>query len=407
MWRLGFVFCALALAASVSAQSTDDPAVNGLSIPAAPDVIARDGQGQITLRTTRLPSALDFDGKLDESFYRDVPSFGDFVQQEPHEGQPATDRTEVWVFYDDTNLYVSARLWESEPGHRLSTEMRRDANNLYNNDHFGIVFDSFYDRHNGYGFAINPQGGMLDWSITNEQPNNNWNGIWDVRTGEFEHGWTLEVRYPFRSFRFREDGHIWGMNFRRRVAFKNEVSFLVPVLASWGRPALSKMSVAAAMGNLQVPGKMRNIDLKPYALGSVLSDRNALPPRSNDPDGNIGFDVKWGIRQTLIADFTVNTDFAQVEDDQSAGEPDAVQPAVSGETRFFPRRRRHVQFRRAARLAPAAPAEAAAPRAAARTRARRRCSSIAGASASATASRCRFRPVDACWAAPAPGDSAP
>ena len=92
--------------------------------------------------------------------------------------------------------------------------MRRDANNLYNNDHFGVSFDSFYDRRNGYGFAVNPQGGMLDWSITNEQPNNDWNGVWDVKTGTFDDGWTVEIRFPFRSFRFRENGHIWGMNFR-------------------------------------------------------------------------------------------------------------------------------------------------------------------------------------------------
>ena len=313
---LGFALCALALSTPLSAQPSVDPLIEGPAVPAPPDVIARDAEGRITVRALRLPGPVSLDGRLDEAFYEGVPSFGDFVQQEPREGQPATDRTEVWLFYDDDALYVSARLWETEPGHRRSTEMRRDSNNLYGNDHFGVAFDSFYDRHNGYGFAVNPQGGMLDWSITNEQPNNNWNGIWDARTGEFAGGWTIEIRYPFRSFRFRENGHVWGMNFRRRVAFKNEVSFLVPVLASWGRPALSKMSVAAAVGNIEVPGKLRNVDVKPYALGSMLTDRNGSPPRSNDPDGDIGLDVKWGIRQTLVADFTVNTDFAQVEDDE-------------------------------------------------------------------------------------------
>ena len=94
------------------------------------------------------------------------------------------------------------------------------------------------------------------------------------------------------------------------------MSFLVPVLASWGRPALSKMSIAAAVGGMEVPEKLRNIDVKPFALGSVLTDRKAAPPVANEPDANLGFDVKWGIRQTLVADFTVNTDFAQVEDDE-------------------------------------------------------------------------------------------
>ena len=308
---------ALLLLTTVPAfAQSGDPTIDGPPPPAAPAIIARDAQGHITFRATRVPTPLVFDGALDEPFYRDVPSFGDFVQQEPHDGQPATDKTEVWVFFDRDYLYVSARMYDAEPDKRVATEMRRDANTLYNNDHFGVVFDTFYDRRTGYGFAVNPQGGMLDWSITNEQPNNNWNGVWDVKTGTFANGWTVEIRFPFRSFRFRENGHIWGMNFRRRVIYKNEVSFLAPVPAAWGRVGMSKMSGAATVVGIEVPGKGRNIDVKPYALGSMLTDRTANPPVSNNGDGNIGFDVKWGLKQTLVADLTVNTDFAQVEDDQ-------------------------------------------------------------------------------------------
>ena len=100
----------------------------------APAVIARDEQGHITFRAMRVPSPLVFDGTLDEPFSRDVRSFGDFIQQEPHEGQPATDKIEVWVFFDRDYLYVSAKMYDSEPDKRVSTEMRRDANTLYNND---------------------------------------------------------------------------------------------------------------------------------------------------------------------------------------------------------------------------------------------------------------------------------
>jgi hypothetical protein len=305
----------LLLSSSAFAQGGDQ-SIQGPPAPLSPEVIARDAQGHITIRATRLPAPLQFDGALDESFYSDVRPVGDFIQQEPHEGQPATDKTEVWVLYDRDNLYVAARMWDSQPDRRVATEMRRDANNLYNNDHFGVSFDGFYDRRNGYGFAVNPQGGMLDWSITNERPNNDWNGVWDVRTSTFANGWTVEIRFPFRSFRFREDGHIWGMNFRRRVIYKNEVSFLAPVQAAWGRLALSRMSVAATVAGLEMPGRGKNLDVKPYALASMLSDRTVNPPVSNKGDGNLGFDVKWGVRQTVIADLTVNTDFAQVEDDQ-------------------------------------------------------------------------------------------
>jgi hypothetical protein len=311
----GALFLLLLLSVPAFAQ-TSDPPLEGPPPPAPPEVIARDEQGRVTVRANRVSSPFVFDGVLEEPFYREVAPFGDFIQQEPREGAPATEKTEVWILYDNDYLYVSARLYDSQPDRRVATEMRRDANNLYNNDHFGVSFDGFYDRRNGYGFAVNPQGGMLDWSITNEQPNNSWNGVWDVKTGTFSNGWTVEIRFPFRSFRYREGGHVWGMNFRRRVSYKNEVSMLAPILAAWGRPGLSKMSVAATVTGLEVPRRGKNIDLKPYALGSLLTDRAARPPVSNERDGNVGFDVKWGIRQTLVADVTVNTDFAQVEDDQ-------------------------------------------------------------------------------------------
>lgn len=303
-------------AASAAAQPAAD-SLFGPPPPAPPAIIARDGNGGATLRAVRPPSPLQFDGVLEETFYRDIPPVTDFIQQEPLQGQPSTERTEVWIFYDDANLYVAARLWETDPARRVATEMRRDANNLFNNDHFAVSFDPFYDRRNGHGFVVNARGAMLDWSINNEQPNNSWNALWDVRTSDFPGGWTTEIRFPFRSFRFREDGTVWGINFRRRVMWRNELSYLTPMQAEWARPALSRMSVAATLTGLEMPGRGRNVDLKPYALGAVLTDRNARPAYSNDRDGDVGFDLKWGIRQTLTADLTINTDFAQVEDDEA------------------------------------------------------------------------------------------
>lgn len=315
MRTFGAFLLALATAVPVFAQ-TNDPVIQGPPPPELPEMIARDAQGRITMRALRVPSPFVFDGVLEEPFYRDVKPVGDFIQQEPTAGLPATEKTEVWVFFDRVNLYVSARMYDSQPERRVATELRRDANNLFNNDHFGVSFDGFYDRRNGYGMAVALSGGLLDWSITNEQPNNSWNGVWDARTSTFDGGWSVEIRFPFRSFRYREGNTIWGMNFRRRVTYKNELSYLAPVLASWGRPAMSRMSVAASVVGIDTPPLGKNIDLKPYALGSMLTDRAANPPVSNLGDGNVGVDMKWGITQSLVTDLTVNTDFAQVEDDQ-------------------------------------------------------------------------------------------
>lgn len=273
-----------------------------------------------------------FDGRLDELFYTNVPPIAGFLQQDPAEGQPSEEKTEVWVFFDDEFMYVSARLWETEPSRRVMSDLQRDSMNLYNNDHFGIMFDTFYDRRNGYYFYANAQGGMQDGSLTNEQPNNNWNGIWDVRTAEFDGGWTAEFRVPFRSMRFREGVGVWGINFRRMVRWRNETSFLTPIPQSWGRRGFTKVSSAGTLTGFTPPPKGRSLDIKPYALGSLLTNRLTTPPVTNARDGAFGVDVKWGVTQTLVADFTYNTDFAQVEDDEQ-------QVNLTRFSLFFPEKR--------------------------------------------------------------------
>ena len=160
----------LSVSVPVLAQQGPVP-LHGPAAPVFPEMIARDAAGQATIRTVRAPGPVRLDGRLDESFYRDIAPIGGFLQQEPFEGQPATERTEVWVVFDDEYLYVSARNWESEPGRRVMSDMQRDARNLYNNDHFAVLFDTFYDRRNGYYFYANAQDKMSNNEVINKAPN--------------------------------------------------------------------------------------------------------------------------------------------------------------------------------------------------------------------------------------------
>ncbi len=285
--------------------------------PASPEAVTRDAQGHATLRTTRLTAPLTFDGRLDDPIYSSVPAASGFVQQEPAEGAPASDKTELWVFFDDQNIYVGARLWETHPERRVTSDMRRDASNLYNNDHIGVLFDTFDDRRNGFGFSSNAQGGMFDWQVTNEQPSNNWNGLWDVKTADFDRGWTVEFVIPFRSMRFKEGSREWGVNVRRMVRWRNELTFLSQVPVEWGRRGLSKVSSVGTLVGLESPTRLRNLDVKPYALGSNTTNRRTAPPLASHGVGEFGVDAKWGITQSVVTDFTYNTDFAQVEDDEA------------------------------------------------------------------------------------------
>jgi hypothetical protein len=145
--------------------------------------------------------------------------------------------------------------------------MRRDTWNLYQNDHFAVMLDTFYDRRNGYIFFANAQGGMSDAQVTNENASTDWNTIWATKAANFDGGWTIEFRIPFRSIRFKENSRVWGINFRRLVRSKTEASFLTHVPASYSRNGLYKASSAATLAGIEAPGKLRNLDVKAY-MGS-------------------------------------------------------------------------------------------------------------------------------------------
>ena len=154
--------------ASALAQQQSSSPNPALILRGPPAVVSRDANG-VTVRAIRLAEPLVFDGRLDDPMYRDIAAISDLVQQEPDEGTPATDRTEAWIWFDDEALYVGARLWESDSSKRVTSDMRRDARNLFNNDHFAVMLDTFYDRRNGYSFWANSQGGMGDNQVTNER----------------------------------------------------------------------------------------------------------------------------------------------------------------------------------------------------------------------------------------------
>jgi hypothetical protein len=295
-------------------------AVAALVSPASAQVPASPGPRPApAVRAHRVDAPIKIDGKLDEEAYLRTEAITGFVQQEPDEYAPATERTEAWIFFDDDNVYVSARNWESQPARRVANEMRRDTAQLRQNDTFAVLFDTFHDKRNGYIFYANAIGGMADSQVTDEgPPNADWNTVWDVRTGEFEGGWIIEMAIPFKSLRYGPGrDQTWGINLRRVVRWKNEWSYLaqVPRALTTFRGIL-KVSSAGTLEGLQVPSGGRNLELKPYALAGVSTDNTVRPAVSNDGDGRVGGDIKYGITESMTADLTFNTDFAQVEVDE-------------------------------------------------------------------------------------------
>src|SRR5206468_1152494 len=142
--------------------------------------------GRATVRAVRVDTPMHVDGRLDESIYRNVLPASGFIQMEPQAGQPGSEKTEVWVFYDKNNVYVTFRAWESQPGRRVANEMRRDSNNIRQGDSIEFSFDTFRDRRNAILFEANPLGGRTDLQSTNErQLNSDWNPVWSLVAGTF------------------------------------------------------------------------------------------------------------------------------------------------------------------------------------------------------------------------------
>ena len=144
---LGIVGIAKAAASQFESQTLPQ-LVEGPPPPVAPEVITRDDQGRATARAVRVDEPLNIDGELDESIYTRVTAMSDFIQNDPDEGALATERTDVWILFDDEHVYVVARCWETQPDRIIANEMRRDNTRIVRDDNFAWSFDTFYDRRN-------------------------------------------------------------------------------------------------------------------------------------------------------------------------------------------------------------------------------------------------------------------
>jgi len=318
------ILCVLGQVSPAGAQPSSPavPAVasvDGPSAPIAPAVIVRDAAtGRASVRAVRVDTPIKIDGRMDEPDYETVPAMGDFIQVEPRPGAPASERTDVWVFFDHRQIYVTIRSWESQPERIVANELRRDNMNiLVGNDQVGFVFDTFSDHRNGMLFGANAAGGRVDGQFTNLQYNGDYNPIWDVAVGRFDGGWVFEAAVPFKTLRYRPGSdQVWGFNVQRSTPWRNEWTYLTRIPASYAQRGIMQTALAATLVGIEVPAGSKNLEIKPYAIASLATDATVNPRVNNSLDGNLGVDVKYGVTRNLTADLTYKTDFAQVEADE-------------------------------------------------------------------------------------------
>ena len=300
----------------------------------APTALSAQDSARVA-RTARIATAPQIDGRLDEAVWREAQPLTDFVQRDPSEGAPSTERTEVRILTDGEALYIGAWLFDRDPAAIVSGERVRDAD-LTNSDHFSIILDTYQDRQNGFVFATTPAGVEYDGQVAKEGEgggvfqqgqtraqagsaggfNLNWDASWTVATHMDSLGWYAEFRIPFSTLRYgnaREQ--TWGLNLARSIRRRNEESFWSPIPRQYN---LYRVSRAGHLIDLEVPSR-RIATLTPYVLGSaqkLYSPASIAAWDSTRYPTDVGVDAKLGITPSLTLDATYNTDFAQVEVDE-------------------------------------------------------------------------------------------
>jgi len=283
------------------------------TLGAEPGVLqATSADGRRTVTASALRGTITLDGALDEEAWRIAEPASDFVQAEPHEGQPATEHTEVRLVFDSDALYVGVVCRDSTPDAAIVNDIRKDFP-AGDQDTFEVIFDTFADRRNGFVFVTNAVGAKSDTQIANEgrDVNLSWDAVWTVATRRGPDGWSAELRIPFKTLRFeRGEGHIWGINFSRRIRRKNEIDYWSAVPRVYN---LYRASLAGTLSGLPDASQGRNLRVKPWMASNST---RAVGGAAFDNTAQVGLDAKYGVTPSLTLDVTVKPDFAQAEADE-------------------------------------------------------------------------------------------
>lgn len=320
----------------------------------APSVAQTTGRatthGSKTVRAVAIEAPPVVDGKLDEGVWQNGGSASGFLQRDPQEGQPSSERTEFRIVYTPTTLYIGVTLHDSSPQEILANDRRRDST-LENDDTISIALDTFHDHRNTYVFRTNPLGTQYDALVTDEgrATNANWDERWDVAAQIGETGWSAEFAIPFKSVRTTEENpRTWGLDLERLIRRKNETSLWNTFRRGFQLESASQSGHLTGISDIETGLRLR---IKPYALGgfSHTTNRSQTPVcrdagSSQAPapgsewcnESSAGIEVvKWRLSPSLTADFTANTDFAQADVDNQQINLDRFPLFFSERREFF------------------------------------------------------------------------
>jgi hypothetical protein len=285
-------------------------------------------------KAERLTNAPDIDGILDEEVWNLGTWSGDFTQWEPYNGKPASQKTEFKILFDENNLYVAVKAYDTSPDSIVKRMTRRDQ---IDGDMVAVVFDSYHDLRTGFWFGVSAGGVKNDEMMTNNGNNEDqsWDPNWWVKTSINEEGMVAEMKIPFSQLRFEKNsGDVWGLELIRIVYRKDETSIWQEI----PRDAPGIIHLLGEMTGLEKVKPRKILDVTPYGVAKV--ERYKSEPGNPFATGKgskikAGLDAKIGITNNLTVDLTVNPDFGQVEADPSVVNLSAYETFFEEKRPFF------------------------------------------------------------------------
>ena len=282
-----------------------------------------------------LPEDMRLDGVIDEAAWESARVFRDFVQEVPVEGAPVEHETEVRVMFGDGEIWVAARLWDSEPETIVAQLVRRV--NRGQSDTFSMHLDPNLDGLTGYMFGVSAANVQRDMYMFNDdQLDGAWDAVWSSAVQIDEHGWTLEMRIPLSQIRYEasDEPQTWGVNFFRERTANAERSYYSLV----SRLRRGRVSQMGRMEDVHVTRPSRRLEIRPYAVTSL----HRGPAEPGDPffsgsatSNRVGADLSYGLGAAFTLDATINPDFGQVEADPAVINLSAFETFFDEQRPFF------------------------------------------------------------------------
>ena len=256
------------------------------------------------------------DGKIDDAVWSSGEWIDDFTQFEPYNGRPASQRTNFKILFDDDNIYVAIRAFDTAPDSIVKRLTRRDN---VDGDMIGVAFDSYHDLRTAFIIGISAGGVKFDQMMTNNGQNEDstWDPNWWGKVSVDESGWIAEMKIPFSQVRFEKNSDdVWGLQVFRQIYRHSEMSFWEHI----PKDAPGLVHLFGELSGFESIRPRKIFDITPYTVASF--DRYESQPGNPFATGrdfrlNGGVDAKIGVTNNLTLDLTVNPDFGQVEADPS------------------------------------------------------------------------------------------